>query len=427
MIPIRTLFKPLAHVPVYPSREENIERMPDPDYVLIPLEYPGQIFYKPTVKQDDAVRKNQIIGRSELGNCVHASISGVVKEIKPIWSSRSFNVPAVVIERNDHPPLSRDELFAQSGVPFQSASRLEKLKVSGAISPWTLPGRHHQEEDVREFPPIRKIIIKGADEEPTLFAFELLLRQEAEDILSGLKHLQQLAPNAAIFLTMSRRLAGWGTEKYGKHAAVVGLSDAYKDRIERRVVAKITGSDIPNILPYRKMGVAVLSVEYLLTMDRALEGEGPFIHKYLTIAGRPLEKAVTVRAPIGTPIRTILENRGIEKHPYARILVGGAMKGNAQFSDQTPITKSSHGLFLMDRDEIPEEINLTCINCGRCTRACPVCLQVHLIGRYVEYSMFEKAREFHPEACHECGLCAYVCPAHRPMAQLMRMAKQYEV
>jgi electron transport complex protein RnfC len=107
-------------------------------------------------------------------------------------------------------------------------------------------------------------------------------------------------------------------------------------------------------------------------------------------------------------------------------MVGGPMKGNAQFTGETPLTKSSHGIFLVPREAIPEEVNLTCINCGRCTRACPVRLQVHLIGRYVEHGLLAESKAFHPEACNACGLCTYVCPAHRPLVQLIKMSNQYD-
>ncbi len=423
--PLQTVLRSLAHVPKFSACEKTISPIRDPDHVVIPLEYPGQVLFKPLVQSGDTVRKNQIIGQSSLGNCVHASISGVVKEIKPIWTARSYNVPAVTIERNEEPALSADEMFECYGVPFQSASRVEKLKASGVISPWTRPGRFHHEEEVAGFPEVKRIIIKGVNEEPTVFTFELLLEQRAEKILQGIKQLNDMAPNAAIWLTTPKHLTKWARGQFGDSVQIVGVPDEYKHRIERLLVPRLTGVDVPNTVPYRKKGVAVLSVEYLLTMVDALEGSGPFVNKYVTIAGSHIPKAVTVRIPLGTPIRTVLESQGFNEETCTRLLVGGPMKGIAQYSDETPLTKSSHGIYLMSEESLPDEVNLTCMNCGRCTRACPVNLQVHLIGRYVEHDLLEEAREFHPEACNECGLCAYVCPAHRPLVQLIQMCNQY--
>ncbi|HUV29712.1 MAG TPA: 4Fe-4S dicluster domain-containing protein [Acidobacteriota bacterium] len=423
---IRTLFRTLGHIGDCASHEEKISAIADPPYVCIPLEYPGQILYKPLVQAGDTVRRNQIIGRSGQGNCVHASVSGTVKEIRPVWTARSYNVPSVVIERNGGAPLSVGEVFEQYGVRFASASRIQKMKALGVVSPWTLPGKFHREEEVEEFPEVRQIIIKGKNEEPSIFTFELLLEQESEKVTRGIQQLTSIAPNALIWLTVPRRLAAWARETFGDSVKVAPLGDGYKDRLERLLVPRLTGITIANTAPYRQEGIAVISVEYLLAMVDALEGRSPFTHKHLTVAGHNVSRPVTVKFPIGTPIRTLLESQQLHDKSFARLLVGGPMKGIAQFSDETPLTKSCHGLYVISADQLPLEVNLTCINCGRCTRACPLNLQVHLIGRYVEYNLLLEARGFHPEACNECGLCAYVCPAHRPLVQLITMCNQYD-
>jgi electron transport complex protein RnfC len=50
-------------------------------------------------------------------------------------------------------------------------------------------------------------------------------------------------------------------------------------------------------------------------------------------------------------------------------------------------------------------------------------LDINLIARYAEFSLFEKALDLGGNDCFECGLCAYVCPAARSLVQLVRLAK----
>ena len=422
---LNNIFRPITYVPQYKTWDDEIIELSDPEYIVIPLEYPGQILYKPTVKIDEIVHKNQIIAQSTLGNCLHTSISGIVKDVKPIWTDRGYNVPSLFIQRKDVPAFTTNEIFEQYGVRFTNASREQKMKALGIISPWTRPGRYHQEQDISEYPEIKNIVIKGFNEEPSIFVLELLLKKKNANIIKGIKQISDMAPNAIIWMTVPKYFLSQAEEIYGEYVNVISLSNKYKDRIERVVIPKIIGIDIPNTASYREMGVAVISIEYLLLLQDALSKGYPFIYKYLTVSGGPISKPVTIKCPIGTSIRTVLESQEIKSDSYARLLVGGPMKGIAQYNDLTPLTKSNHGIHIVTDDEIPQDANLTCINCGRCVQVCPVNLQVNLIGRYAEYGLFQETLEYHPEACNECGLCAYVCPSHRPLVQLIKLSNKY--
>ena len=45
------------------------------------------------------------------------------------------------------------------------------------------------------------------------------------------------------------------------------------------------------------------------------------------------------------------------------------------------------------------------------------------LANAVEADRFDLALQNHVMDCLECGSCAYVCPAHRPLVQYMRRAK----
>ncbi len=418
---LNIISKPLGTVPHYDKWEKKILHIPNPDYIVLPLEYPGQILHKPTVQIGEQVYKNQIIGESNLGLCVHSPINGVVEDILSVWTARSFHVPAILIRRNDIcNPQDQIPNGEKTDLPL-----IPKLKSLGVISPWTTPGRFHHEEIDDNFPRLKKIIIKGVNEEPGVFVFELLLEQEVDTILEGLKSISHLAPRAEVYLTVPEYLFDFAQKKFGHLVEVISLSRNYRDRIEALTVPKITKMNIQNTQPYRAYGIGVISVEYLFNLCKALNKNQPFIYKYLTISGTNIPKPYTVRIPIGTTIRHVLHSLGLSVTSYSKILVGGPMKGIAQYTDLTPLTKTSHGLYLLEEEKIPSEVNLTCINCGKCTRICPVNLQVHLIGRFAEYNRFLDLFDLHPEACNECGLCAYVCPAHRPLVQLIQLSKKY--
>ena len=41
-----------------------------------------------------------------------------------------------------------------------------------------------------------------------------------------------------------------------------------------------------------------------------------------------------------------------------------------------------------------------------------------------EQFAYDRAADLHPEACLECGICSYVCPAHLDLARAVGQLKQ---
>ena len=141
----QSVFQPFKAIDRKMKTQDQIVTIEEPKYVVIPLEYPDQILYKPTVKIGDNVGKNQIIGKSKFGHCIHAPFSGAVKDILLIWTTQIYHVPALLIARNDDPPCSVTDIYEQFGGPAQAATTREKLKAMGVPSPWTRPGRCYPE------------------------------------------------------------------------------------------------------------------------------------------------------------------------------------------------------------------------------------------------------------------------------------------
>ena len=421
---LQSLFKPIGCVPRYTDWDDEIIEIPKPDYVVIPLEYPGQLYYFPKVEVGQQVRKYQIIGVSKLGHCVHAPVSGTVRDILLVWTALGFNVPALLIQSDDEPAMPMEEVLQSIESSSDRLHIIRKLKGLGVISPWSTSGRFHHEEE-KDYPEIKTVVIKGVNEESSVFIFELLLKHKADIILKGIGRISDLAPKAEIILTVPQYLEEFAKEKFGKLVTVKRLSYEYKHRVEQLVVPSLANRVIPYTETYRGYGIAVLSTGFVVNIVEAIENVQPFVDKYLTIAGTEIEKPRTIKFPIGTTIKHILKSLGYDKQKYARILVGGPMRGKAQYTSYTALTKSSHGLYLMTDAETPSEENYTCINCGRCTRVCTADLQVHLIARFAEFNMLSETQQYHPEVCNGCGMCGYVCPAHRPLVQFLEMAKKY--
>ena len=395
-----------------------IKEVDDPDHVVLPLEYPGQVHYFPTVAAGEIVRKGQPVAKSRNGNSVIASISGKVREITSVWTAQSVHSPAIIIDNDGGEPMSPEEMFDGPVPAGNLEEAMMRMRAAGVAPPWTLSGREWRDTEQTELPNIEAAIITGIREETTVLTSQLLLDQQREKVAKGLERVCSLLPSARICLTLPESYKSWAESYFSDPVELYFLSESYFDRIERDVVAKILGYRIPNRESFRNHGIAVLDLEYLLAIVDALEGKASLTQKCITISGSDIDQAVTVRFPLGSSLKHILASQGLEISTYTRPVIGGPMKGVAQFTDQTPITYYN-GIHLIAGDTAPFDSIAPCINCGRCARICPVNIQVHLINRMVEFGQLDSAQNLNPEACHECGLCAYVCPAQRPIVQLL--------
>ena len=167
-----------------------------------------------------------------------------------------------------------------------------------------------------------------------------------------------------------------------------------------------------------------IGVEKLVAAVEALRHGKPFVHKVVTVIDESGTRNRRVR--LGTPIRELLKDTYIKDGD--KVIVGGGFRGTACFNLDRPVTDDMDSIYVQhsDKGEVSHDRNKPCINCGKCVKVCPVDLDVNLICRYSEFSIFEKCHEMGVTACIECGLCAYYCPSGRSLVQFIRLAKREE-
>lgn len=403
---------------------DEILDIPEPDYVVLPMDYTQRELYSWAVKIGDQVHQNQVIAKNSMGVCLHTPISGTVFDMKPIWSESGDHIPAVCITRGDGNPVSTDEIFEQYGISQPDASVDDRLKAMGIHPPWlplstsAVSGKHTPDA-------IKHLVVVGYDEEPEINIQYNLLIQKLDRVLQGFTFLKALMPNASQILLADKQTCGQINSQVPADVRLESISPKYSARLLAVNIPKLTHIKFDHNRDYALQDTVVISIERLLVLMAALEENQPFTTKYLSVSNKVPSEHKLVRIHHGTSIRSVLEFTGFSKHHPESIIAGGPMKGVAQFNNLTPLTRSCDGIHLIGKEDISSGSGDNCTNCGACTRICPVNLQVHLIGRYVEFEDFTAAMEFHPEHCIECGLCSYVCPAQRPLIQLIKLANQY--
>ena len=101
------------------------------------------------------------------------------------------------------------------------------------------------------------------------------------------------------------------------------------------------------------------------------------------------------------------------------------MTGRAQSTLEAPVIQGTRGILALPKEVAQSFEAGPCIRCHRCIEACPVFVSPVRITLASERHIFEKEYIGEVEQCLFCGNCAYVCPAKRPMMELLQDAAKH--
>ncbi|MCL2368308.1 MAG: SLBB domain-containing protein [Oscillospiraceae bacterium] len=274
------------------------------------------------------------------------------------------------------------------------------------------------------------IIANGAECEPLLRVDQQVMERYAPRLVAGMRH--------AMEITGAKRGVICLKEKYS--AAIAALNKALKDveedlalqlvanyypaGDEQALVYEVTGKVVPvGGIPIQA-GAVVLNVSTLVHVADAVEHETPVTDKYVTVTGE-VQRPLTVRVPIGTPIRKLITYAGGPEEPgrYAAILGGPAM-GAVTTDWDPPVTKTLGGIIILPRDHslirkktapLERQIKLSrsvCCQCNQCTMLCPrnilgLGTAPHKAMRALAYGTGAGLPPEQIISCCECGICTY--------------------
>ena len=211
-------------------------------------------------------------------------------------------------------------------------------------------------------------------------------------------------------------------------ASVRVLPTVYPSGSARNLIKIITDLEIPYNAHTSECGVVVNNVATVLAVKEAVIDGIPVTSRVVTATGQRLRNKGNFRVRLGTSVRFILSNAGLNPEFKQRVFMGGPMMGFTLPSIDVPVTKATSCIMAPSTDEMPRLKEATaCIRCGRCARVCP--------SRLVPYQMYAQSMAANHAAAQKCGIkdctlcgsCAYVCPSFIPLTAQFRYEKAVEV
>ena len=409
-----------------------IEVMPPPSQVVLPLSMHFGAIAKPTVKKKQEVQEGEEIAVVEkaLGASIHSSVTGVVKAIEPRPHPTMVRCDAVIIDRDPEAPPRQYE--SEDWRKLSREQLLAGVKNAGIVG---MGGAGFPTYVKLSPPPNAKIdtlVLNGAECEPYLTTDHRLMLEYPEKIIEGAKIILKILgikqgiigielnkPDAINTMNKAaQQLAG----KDDDVIKVQGMDVKYPQGSEKQLIYSLTKRSVPGGgLPF-DVGVIVQNISTTLAVFEAATIQKPVYEKVATFSGRALHRQANLQIKVGTLLSDVVNYLGGAKD-VVKIVSGGPMMGFAISSLDVPVTKTTSGVLFLNSSETDLGEFGPCIHCGWCMEACPMGLSPKEVALYVEAGRGHLTEKFGIFDCFECGCCAYVCPAKRPLVQFARLAK----
>jgi electron transport complex protein RnfC len=360
---------------------------------------------KPVVAIGERVKEGQLLARgttAESAN-VHSPIPGIVREFRTIaMPDGTMQESAVILLSGSFDLLGRrEEHYPWQHVP--ESEILHVLEDKGTINTFEKP--------VPLAPALREakkrgnasLAVRFFDNDPTCRLDSWLVAERLDMVLEGAALVARALDAKKIFLVHSgKKWAGPDEKKLkaifqDRTVLTVRSSGRFPSGNEGQIRALLgKQSDCPD----EKDPVLMDPVTAMAAYE-AVVTNNPGLNRYVVVSGPALEHPAILKVKVGTTIGD------------------GLLLGHAVYDLDTPITKYTKSLHVMDRESCPPYKVRNCIHCGRCLQVCPVGIDPHRIAASIRSEKTTPKLLESVSACQYCGCCAIVCPSRIPLHHII--------
>lgn len=420
-----------VHVPHRKNTaEEESIKLPIPAQVVIPMSMHIGAPCKALVKPGERVLVGQCIGDTDafVSAPIHASVSGTVREIRQVSLPNGASCEGVVIDSDgqmEEYPFTPPEVTDAASLAA-AARACGLVGLGGAGFPAYIKLRIPEDKQVDT------LLVNAAECEPYLTADYREIMENSWDVMSGIYAVKRflgihrviigVEENKPEAIRVLREMADNSEADPEDEVRVLKLPARYPQGAEKVLIHACTGRRVPAGKLPADAGCIVINVTSIACLARFLKTGRPLLSKRITVDGGAVLHPCNLIVPIGTPVSEVLRYVGVAEDG-AKVLYGGPMMGTAICSPEQVVMKNTNGLLVLPEKEAILPDPTPCIRCGRCIDACPMGLHPVILAKATTRKDLEMLDREGLMQCMECGCCAYVCPAKRPLVQTFRLGK----
>ena len=381
----------------------------------------------PLVKKGDRVLAGQIIG--EAGGFISAnvicSVSGTVKAVEPRRVASGGMVNSVVVENDGQYEAVEGMGTDRDPATLSKQEIRDIVKAAGIVGMGGAGFPTNVKLSPKNEDAIEYILINGAECEPYLTSDYRCMMEDPEKIIGGLKVVLQLFDKAkgVIGIENNKPEAIKKLKELVKdepRIEVCELLTKYPQGGERSLIYAVTGRSVNSSMLPADAGCIVDNIDTVVSIYNAVCETTPLIRRIITVTGDAIREPRNFEVRLGTNYQELIEAAGGFKEEPEKVLSGGPMMGQALFSYDIPVMKTSSALTCLTKDQVAANAETACIRCGRCVDVCPGRVVPQMLMTAAEHHDLAAFEKLNGMECCECGSCTFICPAHRPLTQAFK-------
>ena len=406
-------------------------RLPFAPEIIVPLAQNIGRPAKAIVFKGQHITRGEVIAEADgfMSVPIHAPVTGVIKAIDLVKTAEGGKQSAIIITTSLN--SGQHILTSENTIDYQQLSREDLIKAvqeTGIVGLGGAAFPSHVKMTTSEDTLIHTLLVNGCECEPFLTTDHRLMLERVEQLICGIHiAMKCLAAPKAIIGIEDNKLDV--LQEIKPHLpsdgsiTIEAVVTKYPQGAQKMLAYSLLGVEIPSGGRSSAAGLAIFNVATLAKIGLLVPAQQGYIERIITITGDNLTNPGNYLAPIGTPLRFLLDHAGFTGGE-ASLVLGGPMMGMPARSLDVPITKATGAVLVLDERLTKHTDILPCIKCTQCLQACPINLNPSELGLLAAKRRYQEMEEtYHLNDCFECGCCSYVCPSNIPLVQYFRIAK----